>query len=92
MSHDGQPADPPTPVECSEALLRVFEYLDGEMSDDDTAKIRGHLDTCADCLQQYDLDQMVKLLVKRSCTTVQAPVTLRTTIVRQLTVLRFDEG
>ena len=53
--------------DCSEALHRVFEYLDGEMSTADSAKIAAHLSRCAACLRQYDVDTMVKALVKRSC-------------------------
>ena len=81
---------PPSPVECSEALLRVFEYLDGEMGLEDQAKVRAHLDQCAECFRQYDLDQMVKLVVKRSCQPVSAPASLRATIVHRLTVVQID--
>ena len=42
---------------CREALDRVYEYLDGEMTVDDTVKIKHHLDACGPCLKQYDLDQ-----------------------------------
>ncbi len=80
----------PSVSECSEALLRVFEFLDGEMEPADHAKIRAHLDACAECLRQYDLDQMVKFVVKRSCSQEQAPTRLRATILRSLTVVRID--
>ena len=69
---------PPSPVECSEALLRVFEYLDGEMGLEDQAEVRAHL------------DQMVKLVVKRSCAEVQAPVRLRSTILTRLTLIQIE--
>lgn len=80
----------PTVLECSEALLRVFEYLDGEMAEADHAAVRAHLDACAECLRQYDLDQMVKSVVKRSCRPEPAPLHLRATIVQRLTVIRVD--
>ena len=54
-------------TDCSETLHRVYEYLDGEMTPEDTHKIAQHLDECAPCLQQYNLDQALKALVKRSC-------------------------
>ncbi len=75
-------------TDCSEALLRVYEYLDGEMSPADCAKIQAHLDECAACLQQYHLDQALKAVVKRSCRAESAPVELRATIMQRLTMIR----
>lgn len=80
----------PSPLECSQALLRMFEYLDGEMTGADAHQIQAHLDECAECLRQYHVDQMVKLVVKRSCRSEQAPITLRQTILQRLTVIRLD--
>lgn len=77
-------------LDCSQALLRMFEYLDGEMTGADAHQIQAHLDECAECLRQYHLDQMVKIVVKRSCGAQQAPVTLRQTILQRLTVVRVD--
>jgi mycothiol system anti-sigma-R factor len=85
-----QPAAGPSVVECSEALLRVFEFLDGEMAEGDHAAVRAHLDACAECLRQYDLDQMVKFVVKRSCQPEPAPVHLRASIIQRLTVVRLE--
>jgi anti-sigma factor (TIGR02949 family) len=79
-------------VDCSEALLRVFEFLDGEMAPSDRAQIRAHLAECAECLNQYDLDQMVKVVVKRSCVSEPAPVRLRSVIMQRLTVIRVETG
>ena len=74
--------------DCSEVLHRVYEYLDGEMTPDDTVKIKHHLDECGPCLQEYDLDQALKALVKRSCACEEAPVELRTQIMARITTLR----
>ena len=54
-------------ADCSEVLHRIYEYLDGEMTEGDTHKIAEHLHECGPCLKQYDLDQALKALVKRSC-------------------------
>lgn len=77
-------------ADCTEALLRVFEYLDGEMTPDDSRKIRDHLDGCGPCLKQYNLDQALKAIVKRSCRCEEAPVELRTTILRRLTMITIE--
>ena len=77
-------------TDCSETLHRVYEYLDGEMTPQDTHKIAQHLDECAPCLQQYNLDQALKALVKRSCQCEEAPVALRTQIMARITTIRFQ--
>ncbi len=80
-------------ADCSEALHRVFEYLDGEMAPADHDKIAAHLAHCVECLRQYDVDTMVKALVKRSCPPEPAPARLRMTIVRSITSIevRYPE-
>jgi anti-sigma factor (TIGR02949 family) len=77
-------------TDCSEVLHRVYEYLDGEMTRDDTAKIAHHLEACSPCLKQYDLDQALKALVKRSCASEEAPVELRTQIMARITTIRYE--
>ena len=76
--------------DCSEVLHRVYEYLDGEMTHADTVKIKGHLEECGPCLREYDLDQALKALVKRSCACEEAPVELRTTIMARITTIRYQ--
>ena len=77
-------------TDCSEVLHRVYEYLDGEMTADDTVKIRHHLDECGPCLREYDLDLALKALVKRSCQCETAPVELRTQIMARITTIRVQ--
>ena len=85
-SGQGDAAD----TDCSEVLHRVYEYLDGEMTPDDTRKIKDHLDACGPCLQEYDLDQALEAIVKRSCACEEAPVELRTQIMARITTIRFE--
>ena len=77
-------------TDCSEVLHRVYEYLDGEMTRDDTDKIAHHLEACSPCLKQYDLDQALKALVKRSCACEEAPEGLRTQIMARITSIRLE--
>ena len=76
-------------TDCSEVLHRVYEYLDGEMTPADTVKIKHHLEECGPCLKEYDLDQALKALVKRSCACEEAPVELRTSIMARITTIRY---
>ena len=71
--------------DCSRARLQLYEYLDGEMDLDDCARIREHLAHCGPCLQEYDIDQIIKALVRRSCHCEAAPTQLRTQIMSRIT-------
>lgn len=78
---EGRPAD------CSEALERLFEFLDHEIQEADGDRIRQHLADCEPCLAEYDVEDHLKKLVRRSCHE-EAPRQLHLRIREQLTVLR----
>ena len=71
-STDSSPLKP----QCEDALHELYHLLSGELDDDKRAQISEHLDECAPCLQNYDLQRTVKALVARSCHET-APETLR---------------
>jgi len=73
--------------DCSRARLQVYEYLDGEMDPVDCAKIREHLAHCGPCLKEYDIDQTLKALVRRSCGCEAAPKQLRLQIMSRITTI-----
>ena len=54
----------PHETDCREVLDRVYEYLDGEMTEHDIAKVKQHLEECSPCLSEYDLDVVLKALVR----------------------------
>jgi mycothiol system anti-sigma-R factor len=55
----------------------MFEYLDGELGEPDLHRVREHLDECAPCMSEHDVDKMVKALIRRSCGGEVAPGALR---------------
>jgi mycothiol system anti-sigma-R factor len=77
---------------CSEVLLRIFEYLDGELDPEDVHRFAAHLDECGPCLAEHDVDRALKELVRRSCGHEQAPSTLRMQVVQRITVVRRELG
>jgi mycothiol system anti-sigma-R factor len=80
----------PHATDCREVLDRVFEYLDDEMAELDCAKIRQHLEECGACLREYNLDQALKALIRRSCACEPAPTELRARIVARITQVRLE--
>lgn len=81
--HDGH-------VDCTQALYRMMQYVDGELTAEDAQRIAVHLETCAPCLEEHDIDQMVKQVVHRSCQEGPAPAHLRTTIMQTITATSSD--
>ena len=77
-------------VDCSHALMQVYEYLDGEMGPEDCVKIRQHLAECGQCLNEYDIDQMLKTVVRRSCGCESAPTELRMQIMARITTITLE--
>lgn len=64
-------------------IARIYEYLDGALSREDLNDIKAHLDGCSDCAQEYDLECVIRTVVKRSCKEA-APETLKVAILAKL--------
>jgi mycothiol system anti-sigma-R factor len=77
----------PHATPCSEVLDRMYTYLDGELGEPDLHMVREHLEECAPCMSQHDVDLVVKKLIRRSCGGDLAPEQLRERIVLQITEL-----
>ncbi len=80
---------------CGEVLDAVSAYLDGEMTDEDRAKIAHHFDECSPCLHEAGIYQEVKVLVHRCCGGDQMPDDVRARIVtriREVTVTYRTDG
>lgn len=85
MSHDEAHMD------CSQALYRMMEYIDGEMTNDEAKGLMEHLTSCGPCLAEHDIDQVLKQVVHRSCAQEQAPSSLRVRIMQKITTI-CDDG
>jgi mycothiol system anti-sigma-R factor len=78
---------------CADFLERIVYFLDNELDAADVADVRVHLDECAPCLQNYDLQRTVKAMVARSCHET-APESLRQRVrveIQQIQV-RYSDG
>jgi mycothiol system anti-sigma-R factor len=82
------------PMDCADALNRVYLYLDGEIDSTTVAAAKSHLAACAPCLREYGLEEEVKRLVRRACGCEDLPSGLRERVmlrIREVTVtIRHD--
>lgn len=77
-------------IDCGQALERMYLFLDNEMQDADCARIRQHLADCEPCLEQYDMEGLVKSLVQRSCCSDKAPEELRQKVMARIAQVRTE--
>jgi mycothiol system anti-sigma-R factor len=77
-------------TDCSEFLLRIYEYMDGEMGPEENLRFEAHVRECRPCLEQHQVDQTVKSLIRRVEPAAHAPETLRASIIARITTIRVE--
>ncbi len=80
----------PHATPCSDVLERLYWYLDGEVSAEDCAHIKQHLDECGPCLREHDLEEAVKRLVARHCGCDPAPSELRSKVLVRIRQVQLE--
>jgi mycothiol system anti-sigma-R factor len=49
---------------CDEALTNLYQYLDREMDSANSERIRAHLDDCSGCLDIFEFEVRLKIVVR----------------------------
>jgi mycothiol system anti-sigma-R factor len=81
----------PHETDCAEILDRVYLFLDRELDAPGSyAVVEQHLEECAPCLRKYDLERLVRVLVKRSCAAEHAPAELRQRVLSRIQQVRVE--
>ena len=70
-------------MDCDDALLRVYEYLDGEMTMWRRRAITRHLDECPPCLQGFSFEVELRRVIVSKCSE-EVPDALRSRIAQAL--------
>lgn len=84
MSDDQKTGDARSSCGCSsDQLERIHAYLDGALTVEDLQQLADHIDSCPDCTREHDLEQVIRTVVRRSCTET-APETLRSSIMTRI--------
>lgn len=50
--------------DCDEALENLYLYLDSELDDANSAKIRSHLEVCQGCSKPFDFERRLRAVVR----------------------------
>jgi mycothiol system anti-sigma-R factor len=70
-------------MDCDGAMVRVYHYLDGEMTVWKRRAIRRHLDECPPCAEGFEFEVEIRRVIAVSCSE-EAPAELRSRIGRAL--------
>ncbi|MDR1635106.1 MAG: mycothiol system anti-sigma-R factor [Bifidobacteriaceae bacterium] len=78
---------------CEDALPRLHQFIDEELSVLELDAMRDHLDGCDNCAHEHEVRTKLKSVVRRACRDV-APLSLRSKVAARLVELRraFPEG
>ncbi len=74
----------PEDIECAGVLKDVWQFLDDELDPANRAAVEAHLDGCSPCLEEANLDQKLKALLRGKCGGDLAPEELRAKVAARL--------
>lgn len=62
---------------CEEALRRLNDYLDHELTPDERVVVIQHLEICKPCFKRFSFEQTLIVSLREKLTHLRAPETLR---------------
>jgi anti-sigma factor (TIGR02949 family) len=48
------------PIDCEQALARIFDFIDHELRAEEHAAMQEHLDACKSCFSRADFERRMK--------------------------------
>jgi len=54
--------------DCNETVERLYQYLDGELTDERREQIQRHLDACSPCFQAVGFERELRIVIASRCT------------------------
>ncbi len=69
-------------LDCGEAMERLYEYLDGELTQQLEHEIRAHLTGCAECFPRFHVEGAFLAFLRARTTAKQMPADARRRLVQ----------
>ena len=69
---------------CEEAFRRLDDYLDRELSSEETVLVREHLEICAGCAREFNFEASVLKSVREKLRQIDVPESLQMRILSVL--------
>ena len=67
----------PESEECTAVLRDLYAFHDKELSPAQADEIREHLMACEPCLDEYEVEDAMRTLIRKCCTEEKAPEEFR---------------
>jgi len=74
----------PLSFDCRETFRRLDDYLDRELTPEEAQAVAGHLERCAKCAEEFDVEEDLLEMLKDKLRHIAAPAGLMDRIRRQL--------
>jgi anti-sigma factor (TIGR02949 family) len=84
--------DEPRHLDCEEALERLYEYIDGELTSVRGEEVRRHLERCAPCLKVAGFESAYVRFLEARARARHAPADLRMRVLERLLFEDQDAG
>ena len=68
---------PPSRLSCREVFARLADYVDRELTADETAEVATHLEKCAHCASEYRFEEEVLACLKAKLRRIDLPADLQ---------------
>ena len=72
------------PLTCQEAVARLDDYLDRELSEEEMRRVRHHLETCAGCAGHFRVEEDLLQQVRDKMRRIAVPGDLMARIQKRL--------
>lgn len=76
-------------IDCREAMQQLYDFLDGELSEESIQRIRHHIEKCRPCYAHTEFERDLLAVVAEGWRDVSASEQLRARIRRSLTEVGF---
>lgn len=53
-------------IPCDQVIIKLWDYLDGELTPETSAAMEAHLDACARCFPEFDFQKAYKEFVRET--------------------------
>ena len=73
---------------CEEAFRRLDDYLDRELSTEETVLVREHLEICVGCAREFNFEESVLRGVRNKLRQIDVPASLQARILSVLNEAR----
>jgi mycothiol system anti-sigma-R factor len=77
--------------DCEAALAEIYTFLDGELTPEKRRLIASHLDGCNPCVEAFDFEAELRMVISTRCRNDEVPETLRLRIAEKLTLIARGE-